>query len=479
MMAPRAFDVATGATISRSRRWLAFVILLIGALMDLVDATIVNVALPTVRIDLTTSDTALEWIASGYFLTFAVTLITAGRLGDRIGHKRLFLAGVGLFGLASLSSGLAHGSTQLIVARLVQGLAAGVMVPQVLATARNLFEGRERASVLAVYGAIAGLAVAAGLTLGGLLVNANLFGLSWRTVFLVNVPVAMLVVVAGLSLIPETRDPSAPRTDLPGTFLLTIGLSATVYSLVEGRGLRWPAWLWIVLFAGLVALALLPLVEKRLPRQRAALMPTALFQIPAFAAGTLIQLLFSASMAGFFFVLTIWLQAGEGFTPLLSGITACAFSAGTILFANLPQRLVSRHGRNVLVVGGLLMAGGIGGVIWPAVIGGAPINGWTLVPGLVIAGAGLALLVIPLSNVVISAVPAQSAGGASGVLSTAQQLGGAIGIGIVGQIFFTALRTSGFRQAFEGAAPWVAVGFIICAVLSLTLPRKAVAATYR
>jgi MFS family permease len=331
--------------------------------------------------------------------------------------------------------------------------------------------------VFAVYGAVAGLAVAAGLLLGGILTEADVLGLGWRAIFLVNVPVALVVLVAGAAIIPETRDRSAPAPDLAGTTLLTVGLLAIVYVLLEGRGLGWPAPIWGLAGLGLGALALLAVVEGR-RRHTGASLPTALFRIPAFSAGNLIQLLFSASMAGFFFVLTIWLQGGEGFSPLSAGLTALAFSAGTIVFAGMPQRLIPRFGRRVLVAGGLLMAVGTIVAMVAAAAGGSPIDGWSLVPGLFVAGTGLALLVIPLANVVMSVVPVASAGGAAGVLSTAQQLGGAIGIVVMGEVFFAALPTSGFRDAFITAAPAAVAGFAICALLAIALPDTAVEETY-
>jgi EmrB/QacA subfamily drug resistance transporter len=465
-------------TYQHPARWVASVVLLIGALMDLVDAAIVNVALPTIRVDLAASDTSLEWVLSGYLLAFAVTLIPAGRLGDRHGRKRLFLGGVGVFGAASLGAGLAQAPEHLIAARLLQGFAAGVMVPQVLGTARSLFAGEERATVFAVYGAVAGLAVAAGLLLGGVLTDANLFGWGWRTVFLINVPVAVGVLITGLLVIPETRDPATPRPDLLGTALLAFGLVAIVYALLEGRSLGWPVWLWAVAGAGVIALAALSVIERRRSRDTTTMLPTTLLRTRAFGAGALIQFLFSASLAGFFFVLTIWLQAGEGFSPLGAGLTAFAFSVGTIVFAGVPQRLIPRFGRRVMVAGGLLMAGGIGGTQLAALAGGTPISGWSLVPGLVVAGAGLALLIIPLGNIAMSAIPAASGGAASGVLSTTQQLGGAVGIAVIGEIFFTALATSAFRPAFEAATPFVAVGFGVCALLAIALPPRDVSMAY-
>ena len=464
--------------VASAGRRLAVVVLIVGVLMDLIDASIVNVALPTIRADLGATGTALEWVVSAYLLAFAATLVPAGRVGDRVGRKALFLAGVALFGLASLACGAAQDPTRLIVGRALQGIAAGTMTPQVLATIRAIFTGKERGAVIAVYGAVAGLAVAVGLLLGGVLTSANLAGLGWRTVFLVNVPIAIAVLIVGSLRIPETRNPGTPWPDLPGTALLVGGVVAIVYPLLEGQSLGWPPALWLVLAAGLLAIATLVWLESRGGRAGVALLPTTLFRTPAFAAGSGVQLLFSASLSGFSFILALWLQSGEGTSPFLAGLTAVAFSIGTIVFAPMSVGLAVKFGRWVLFVGGLLMAAGMLAILVAADVGGTPFNLWLVVPGLLVAGAGLALLVIPLTNVVMTAIPAASAGGASGVLSTAQQLGGAMGIALIGASFFSALPTVGFRGAFESAMTLVVAGYVACAVLALALPRTAVAEAY-
>src|SRR5215471_4648051 len=214
------------------QRWAAAAVLMVGALMDLIDVTIVNVALPTIRRDLNASATHLEWVVSGYLLAFAASLIIAGTLGDKFGRKRLFLVGVGAFGVASLSAGLSGTAAELIAARVVQGAGAAAMAPQVLATFRVIFSGRERGKAVALYGAIAGLASAIGLVLGGVLTDANLFGWSWRAVFFVNVPVALVALAAGIRIVPETKDPAAGRPNLPAAAALAAGLVAIVYPLL-------------------------------------------------------------------------------------------------------------------------------------------------------------------------------------------------------------------------------------------------------
>jgi EmrB/QacA subfamily drug resistance transporter len=455
-------------------RWLAAVVLIVGALMDMIDLTIVNVALPTIRRDLHASATQLEWVVSAYMLAFAAALIIAGSLGDLFGRKRVFLSGVGLFGVASLGAGLAQSPGQLIACRVIQGVAAAAMAPQVLATFRTMFGPRERGQAFGLYGAMLGFASAIGLVLGGVLTEASLFGWSWRSVFFVNVPVAVIALAAGLKFIPESRDRAARRPDLPGGALLAGSLVAIVYPLLEGRQLGWPWWSWLLLAAGVIGLAGLCARESRRTRRPVApLVRPQLFRIPAFAAGLGVQLAFSAGLQGFFLMFALWLQAGEHFSPLRAGLTAVAFSVGSFLAAPFAVPMAQRYGRVVLAIGGVLMAAGLGGVVLGArhvTVAGSP---WPIVPGLVVAGLGLALLVIPLVNVVLAAVPAEVAGGASGLFSTAQQLGGAVGVAITGTVFFGAAAGHSFEAAFTATAPYTMGAFALCALLALLLPGTA------
>jgi EmrB/QacA subfamily drug resistance transporter len=449
--------------------------MIVGALMDMIDVTIVNVALPTIRRDLQASATQLEWVVSGYMLAFAATLIIAGNLGDLLGRKRIFLVGVTMFGLASMGAGLAGSGAELIAARVVQGAAAAAMAPQVLATFRAIFAGSERGKAFGIYGAMLGFASAVGLVLGGVLTGANLFGWSWRSIFFVNVPVAAVALIAGLRFVPETKDSAARRPNVPGAVLLAGSLIAIVYPLLEGRQLGWPAWVWPVLAAGLAGLGALGLLEAmRMRRRTAPLLRTELFRVPAFAAGLGIQLAFFAGMQGFFLAFALWLQAGEHFSPLKAGLTAVAFSVGSFIGAPVAVALAQRHGRRVLAIGGSLMVGGIAGVALAAAHVGINGSPWPVVPGLVVAGAGLALLVVPLVNVVLAAVPVEVAGGASGLFSTAQQLGGALGVALLGTVFFGYLNGHSFQAALIRTAPYAMGAFALCACLSMLLPRTAV-----
>jgi len=457
------------------RRWLAAIVLIVGALMDMIDVTIVNVALPSIQRDLHASATQLEWVVSGYMLAFAATLIIAGNLGDKFGRKRLFLSGAALFGLASLAAGLSGSGAELIAARVVQGAAAAAMAPQVLATFRVIFGRAERGKAFGIYGAMLGFASAVGLVLGGLLTGANLFGWEWRSVFYVNVPVAVAALIAGARLVPETKDPGARRPFVAGAVLLASSLVAIVYPLLEGRQLGWPAWVWPLMAAGVAGLVVLGVIEaRRTSTTVAPLLRAGLFRVPAFAAGMGVQLAFFAGMQGFFIAFALWLQAGEHFSPLKAGLTAVAFSVGSFIAAPVAVPLAQKAGRRILAGGAVLMVAGIGGVALAAPHVGLNGSPWPIVPGLVVAGAGLALLIIPLVNVVLAAVPAEVAGGASGLFSTAQQLGGALGVALLGSVFFGYLNGHSFEAALVHTAPYAMGAFALCGVLALLLPRTAV-----
>jgi len=457
-------------------RWLAAIVMIGAATMDLIDLTIVNVALPTIRRDLGASGPQLEWIVSAYMLAFAAALIVAGSLGDLFGRKRIFVGGVVVFGLASLGAGVAQSPGQLIAARAVQGVAAAAMIPQLLGTFRAIFSGEERGKAFGLYGAILGFASAVGLVLGGVLVDADVFGWGWRTVFAINVPIALVSGAAALRFVPETSDPRAGRPDVFGAVLLSAAIVAVVYPLLEGRSVGWPAWIWVLLAAGLSGLVALGVVEERRQQARVApLLRTRLLRIPAFSAGLLVQLAFSAGLQGFFLVFAVWLQTGRGFSPLAAGLTALAFSIGSFLLAGAAVPLARRHGRLILAGGGLLMALGALGVLLGASHVGRGSNPWPVVPGLVVSGMGLSLLVIPLANVVLAAVPREVASGAGGILSTSQQLGGALGVAIVGTVFFDRLERGSFTAAFRHATPVVIALFLVAAVLSLFLPDTALA----
>ncbi|MFI6626153.1 MFS transporter [Streptomyces sp. NPDC050528] len=463
-----------GGPVPYPKRWAAAFVMILAALLDMIDGSIVNTALPSIGKGLKATPADLQWTVSAYMLGFAATLIIAGHLGDRYGRKKLFLAGVTAFALTSLASALATSAGMLVASRGLQGVAAAVIMPQILASFRTMFDGEERGKAFALYGAIAGISTAVGVLLGGVLTDWDLFGWGWRTIFVINLPLAALVLILGARWIPASRDHAfTGRIDLPGNLVLAGGLVAIVLPLVQGRSYGWPLWGWLCLAAGVAAIAALTVSEKRRGLEH-PLLPTDLFKKPAFSAGLLVQLLFYGGMSGFFLVFTIWLQSGQGYTPTQAGLLMVAFSAGSILAAPGVDPLVAKFGRNVLILGALVMAGGLFWVRHAAQHSAQLHTGaWPLVPGLVLAGVGLIFLIIPLVNTILSTVPSGLAGGASGILSTAQQFGGALGVAVIGNAFFSNAE-KGLTDALTHAAPWAIGAYVLCAVLCLALPRKAV-----
>jgi EmrB/QacA subfamily drug resistance transporter len=449
------------------RRWLAAAVMIVAALMDMIDATIVNVALPTIRSDLGASATQVEWIVAAYLLPFASLLLIAGRLGDLVGRRRLFLAGTALFGAASAVCAVAGSPGVLIVARAAEGAAAAMLTPQVLATFREIFEGEERGAAFGMYGAMAGFAAAVGVIAGGLLTD----GLGWRSIFYINVPVAAVLIPAALALVPETRSPTARRPSLLGSVGLLASLVAIVAPLLEGRRLGWPAWCFALIALGLAGLFVLARTDGR---RTAPLIPTRLFRVPAFSAGVLVQALFSAAMEGFALCFALWLQAGQGYSPTHAGLTMLAFCAGSFIAVGPAVSLAPKVGRLVLSAGGVLMAAGSLGIGLVAHHSGTPVGTWALVPWLVVAGVGLGFLVIPLVNVVLSAIGREEAGEASGVFGTAQQFGGALGVAAAGTVFFAHVSGPTLTSALTAAMPLVIGAYALCALLVLLLPNTAI-----
>lgn len=455
--------------------WAAAIIMMVAALMDLLDVTIVNVALPTIRNDLHASPATLEWIVSGYMLAFASALIIAGRLGDRFGRRRMFLVGTFSFGIASLLSGLSTTGEQLVIFRILQGITAAILIPQVLATIRSMFVGKERASAFGLYGAVAGFASAVGVVLGGVLTQANLFGLGWRTIFLINVPVALITGLLALSVVPETKEPHPGKLDMAGTGILGLSLVAVTWPLLEGQQHHWPLWYFLIMAAGVAAIGALIRFERR--REKRGIQPILQanqFSIPAFSAGVGAQLLFSIGLQGFALAFIIWLQQGHDFSPLSAGLMMLAFSAGAMVTAPISGQWALRAGRMVLMAGAAIMAASTAGI---AVMAWADyFNTWAIAGMLFAGGLGLGLLVVPLVNVVLAAVPSRTSGGASGVFSTAQQLGGALGVAIVGSIFFAKLAGHDYNKALGMALLGSVAAYALCAVLCAFLPKKAIAA---
>jgi EmrB/QacA subfamily drug resistance transporter len=469
------------------RRWFALAIVMTAAFMDLVDVTIVNIAIPSIQRDAGASFSQIQWITAGYALAFAAGLITGGRLGDIHGRKRLFLVGIGGFTLASALCGFAANPEMLVASRILQGGMAAMMVPQVLSIVHATFPAHERGKVFGLFGAVVGLGAVSGPLLGALLTEWNLFGLEWRPIFLINLPVGVVAFLLGRRFITESKAPHALRLDLVGVALVTLGLLMLLYPLTRGRELGWPVWGYVSMGGALVVFAALVAYERRkASRDGSPLVELSLFRVKSFAAGIAVQTVFGVALGVFFLVWTLYMQTGLGWSPLHAGLTGVPFSIAVSTAAGLSvQKLVPRFGRKVLQAGALVMMAGVLVYIGEAHRYGLGITSWQMTLPLVVMGAGMGLIVAPLTDAVLSEVPREHAGSASGLINTVQQMGNALGLGLVSVVFFGVvddrLRPGqvrpeqvrpAFAQAFQHALWWVAAVLGVIFVLMAALPKR-------
>ncbi|WP_249265850.1 MFS transporter [Serratia proteamaculans] len=397
--------------------------------MPTIDFSIVNVGLDSIAQSLGASPTQLELIVAVYGVAFAVCLAMAGRLGDNLGRRNLFLWGVLIFGVASLMCGLANSVWMLLLARVLQGIGAALIVPQILATIHVGLRGREHTRALGLYGAIGGLAFIVGQVLGGLLITFNIGGLGWRSVFLINIPVCLLVLLCAYRWVPNTRGDKRVSLDLPGTLLLGLTIACLLFPLALGPMWHWP-WQCLVLLAGCVPLLwLLWRVERHQEQRRnSPLLPPALLRLPSVRFGLVLAILFFSCWSGFMFVMALTLQAGAGLSSFQSGNAFIALGAAFFLSSLLSSKVVEHFGEmRTLISGCLIQIAGLLALmltlklVWPQP------GVWNLIPATVLIGFGQAFIVSSFFRIGLSDVPAEHAGSGSAMLTTVQQT--ALGLG--------------------------------------------------
>jgi EmrB/QacA subfamily drug resistance transporter len=474
-----AFDAST--TVPR-KTWFALVVLLAGMFMGLLDTTIVNVALPTIRTSLDASEATLSWIISGYALAFGLVLIPAGRIGDRFGHKWVFFAGLAVFTIGSLACGLAQDSVQLIVARVIQGIGGGIFFPPVTAFIQLMFPPRMRGKAFGIMGAVIGVSSALGPIVGGLIIQALGDENGWRWIFAVNLPIGVLALVAAAVLLPAGGEGKRVSTDLIGLLLISASLVAILVPLIQGQDAGWPLWTYLSIAGGVVLLVLFALWERNVAsRGIEPLVPPHLFSHPSFTGGTILALVFFAAFTSIFFTISILWQAGLGHTALESGLVSVPFAVGNIIGASQSDRLAQRLGRTVLVIGNALLSLGLIALfVILLLVPTADLTNWELLGPLLVAGFGAGLFIAPNARFIVATVDRSEAGAASGVIGTMQRIGAAIGIAIIGSVLFGNIGEitgpqdlpAAFGQAATPALAVSAAFAVAAFALVFTLPKR-------
>lgn len=459
----------TAARAADRPSWAALAVVLIGGFIAFLDFFIANVAIPSIQSDLGASPPETQLVMVGYGAALCVGLITGGRMGDIYGPRRMFLVGLALFTVASAACGFAPSIWFLIVARVIQGLAAAMLAPQVLAIVSHVYTGEARGRAFSAYGLMLGLSGLCGQVIGGVLIALDIAGLDWRTVFLINIPIGLVILALTPRTVPDIRTQSGVRLDLAGAALASVSLAAVVLPLLEGREQGWPLWAWLSLIAAVPLFALLITHQRRLAAKNAApLIDPGLFRERGFTVGITAYFVYFMSMGSFFLLFAIYMQEGRGWEPLSSGLLFTTMSAGFFGSSFLAGRIAARIGNQVIALGAGLVAIGYGTVgVIVAQIGVDGTAGW-VAPGLLVAGFGMGLVAAPLPGAAMAGVDPEHASSASGVLSTAMEGGAALGVSLVGLVFFGTIGDSPALDAYPKAF-YLSIAVIVAFPVIVTL----------
>ncbi|WP_322052702.1 MFS transporter [Paraburkholderia bannensis] len=461
--APPAAAAPCSSSAAHGHSGWALLVLLIGAILPPLDYFIVNLAMPAIHDGLAASASQLQLVVSAYACANAVAQITGGRLGDLYGRKRMFMIGMAGFVVASTLCGLATDGTVLVFGRILQGLFAAVLAPQVLATIRSVYAPHEQVRVMGLYGFVFGVAAVIGQLGGGALISLHPFGLGWRAIFLVNLPIGLLALLGSWRFIPESRPPRGARIDLPGTVLLSLFLLMLVYPLTRGREDGWPAWMLLYLAASVPVLGLLLRVESRtLAAGKDPLLDVRLLRNPVVALGLALAFLFYL-LSAFFLSYGIYLQSGLHWSPLASGFAILPFGVGFLSSPLLMPRLVARiGGYRVLTLGYVLIALGLATA---ATLASASAPGALFYVGLAAMGIGQGLVLPSVVRIVLAEVEPARAGVASGMVTAMLQIGAAVGAATLGGLFFA--RLGAHPGALDYAAGFKVSMFALVAILGV------------
>ena len=481
-----AATAAAVAPAGRRWRWAAFATVITAAVMDLLDSTITQVAAPTIRRELGGSYAVIEWVNAAYTLAMAVGLLTGGRLGDLFGRRRVLLAGMAGFVAASAACAAAVTPGELIAARAAQGLLGAVMLPQVFGLIRDLFEAHEMGQAFGVYGPVMGLSAMLGPIASGGLISLNVFGSSWRMIFLVNVPIGLLALVAGARLLPAgapagATERTARRLDLPGAALAGTAMFLLVFPLAQGHELGWPSWLFGMLAAAVIVLGVFAWYQLRRKNSGAGtLVEPSVFKHRPYSMGLAFSVAFVGSLGGIVMIFNVFLQNGLGFNPWHSAVTTAPWAAGAFVGSAIGGIAMTKLGRRVLHAGLVVEAAGLAGIYLAMRSAGGNLGTVDLLAPMIVGGIGMGMVFVPLFDIVMAGVLPHEMGSASGIVQTVNSLAMSLGIAGLGAIFFAldgSGTPAGHVSGYLRAAEWTTLAtvglLVISFVVAFGLPRRA------
>jgi EmrB/QacA subfamily drug resistance transporter len=452
-------------------RWIVLAVVLAADVMDLMDATIVNVAGPSIRADLGGGATTLQWLSAAYTLAFAVLLVTGARLGDIFGRRRLFLIGSAGFTAMSALCAVAASPGMLIVTRTLQGAFGALLIPQGFGMLKEVIPEEEMPKVFATFGPVMGLSAIAAPILAGVLIGADVLGTGWRLVFLINVPIGVFALVAAIRVLPRGASHAGVRLDVTGMFLVGLAAVAIIYPLIQGRTAGWPAWIFAMLAAGFALLGAFVAYERR--RREAPLIEPGLLRNRTYTAGIAVALAFFATFAGLLLIVSLFCQLGEGFSPIHAGLTLTPMTVGMVIAMILSFVLVGKLGRHMIHLGIALVAAGTIALAL-TVSGAQSVGSWDLAPGLFVIGLGAGFSFGQLFDFILAGVAMDEVGSASGVLNAIQQLGSALGVAVLGTVFFSHFGVGHLPTDGLATTAWVClIPLAITALLVFRLPMQA------
>ena len=456
-------------------RWLVLTVVLIAEMMDLLDATIVNVAGPTLAQELGASSSDLQWVIGGYALALGSGLILGGRLGDRYGRRNMFLFGLIGFTLASLACALAPTVALLIIFRFIQGFIGAMLLPQGFGLIRESFPPQEFGKAFAAYGPAFGLGGILGPVIGGFLIEADVAGLGWRAVFLVNIPIGIAAILLSYKYLPKSESDKSVKIDLVGTLLVVAASAMLVYPLIKGQEAGWPLWTYLMLLGSLVTFFIFSRLEKStLKRGGTPLIDSRIFSKRDYNFGLVGLGLYFAGFTGVYLILTLFLQFGESFTSSQAAlgnipIALGAAIGGTISGAFLADKI---GGRYTLQIGAIVQLVGVV-LLWLALPSLENFSIWQIVPALVISGIGTGMIAAPIFDTILSTVEGNLSGSASGVMSAVQSVFSSVGVAIFGTMFFTYSVLGQADAGFRNALLIQVVILVLFLGISFVLPKRA------